>query len=299
MILTGEKLPLKEDVPYEDAIASQVIRIRWVQAQCYEIKLPNGKTIVTDPFFQQALPGKSSYYSIPHGINVDSFEGCDYVLMNHPHADHILNLGDIYRKFEPLIICDTRYAFEISECFDIPFGKIFPVSMNQSYLFEDFRLNTYPAIHNPMGKLSGATMPPDVSEHMFGEAGAGLGKLDAMGCLANMNFLFTLHNRFKIGFAAGTDIANLAEAWRINGPDLLLRQRMVFAEAEEFADEVDRLGGTIALPIHHEVAFSHNADMHAFVDQANQALRERKSSAKILNPKRMQWYQISVGIQEI
>ncbi len=300
MISTGTKTPLKEDVLYQNEAVAPIIRLRWVQAQCFEIRLPNGKTIVTDPFYQQSLSETPfPYYHISHGITCDSFEGCDYVVINHPHADHILNLGEIYRRFSPLIICDTRYAYELSKCFDIPFGRIFPVSLNQSYLFEDFRLNTYSGIHNPLGKLSAKTQPPGVSEKAFGSIGAGLDDLDAQGALYNMNFMLTLPNRFKIGFAAGIDTVNLAEEWRIDGPDLLLRQRMVTAEPEDFAEDVRNLGGSVVLPIHHEVAFPHNADMREFVDRANDSLRKSGSSTCILNPKRMQWYQLAVGFQAV
>lgn len=36
---------------FEKEISSNVIRIRWISVQCYEIVLPNGKVIVTDPFY--------------------------------------------------------------------------------------------------------------------------------------------------------------------------------------------------------------------------------------------------------
>ena len=35
---------------YREGVSSEAIRIRWISVQCYEIMLPNGKVIVTDPY---------------------------------------------------------------------------------------------------------------------------------------------------------------------------------------------------------------------------------------------------------
>ena len=37
--------------PYATKIDSQALKIRWISVQCYEMVLPNGKVIVTDPFY--------------------------------------------------------------------------------------------------------------------------------------------------------------------------------------------------------------------------------------------------------
>ena len=39
---------------YKKGISSLAVRIRWISVQCYEIVLPNGKVIVTDPFYWDA-----------------------------------------------------------------------------------------------------------------------------------------------------------------------------------------------------------------------------------------------------
>ena len=36
---------------YVESVQSEALRIRWISVQCYEMVLPNGKTIVTDPFY--------------------------------------------------------------------------------------------------------------------------------------------------------------------------------------------------------------------------------------------------------
>ena len=36
---------------YETRMDSTALKIRWISVQCYEMVLPGGKTLVTDPFY--------------------------------------------------------------------------------------------------------------------------------------------------------------------------------------------------------------------------------------------------------
>ena len=36
---------------YETRMDSIALKIRWISVQCYEMVLPGGKTLVTDPFY--------------------------------------------------------------------------------------------------------------------------------------------------------------------------------------------------------------------------------------------------------
>ena len=85
--------------PYLSQMNSQAIRIRWISVQCYEIVLPNGKVIVTDPFYLDAskYDGMTEFtrsqkmekdiYS-QTGFSVDEFTGADYIILNHVHGAH-------------------------------------------------------------------------------------------------------------------------------------------------------------------------------------------------------------------
>ncbi len=284
---------LKEDVEYVKEEWVRAVKMRWVQCQCYEIKLPNGKTIVTDPFFCE---GKIPNFKLPRPITADDFEGCDYILLNHSHGDHILSVPDLFQRFHPTIICDSRYIFKLSEVFDIPFGYLYPIDPGHSYVFDDFRLEVTQAIHNRSAKSSGANYDPLMTEKNFGIKGTG--DLEKYGALWNLNFMFTLPNNFRIGFAAGVDMPNMKENWRVNGPDLLMRQRMCVDTAEDYANDIEALGGMITVPTQHETAFEFNSNMAEYIHRVNEILAEKGYAGRALNPKRMQWYTISFGITE-
>jgi L-ascorbate metabolism protein UlaG (beta-lactamase superfamily) len=70
--------------------------MRWLGTACFEIVLPNGKTLVVDPFVDDGV-------SSP--ITSDQFEGCDYLFLTHGHYDHILDAGKLAARFNPIIYC--------------------------------------------------------------------------------------------------------------------------------------------------------------------------------------------------
>ncbi len=292
MVSLSNIVPLNENVDYECQETVSQLRLRWVQAQCYEIKLPNGKTIITDPFFGG---GK---IQAPFPITADDLEGCDYIVLNHSHIDHVLNVPDLYKRFHPLILCDTRFAFELSKAFDIPFGSIFPVQEGGQYVFDDFRVRVSATIHNPVAGDSAIRRMKTAGRTLEEFGVDGTADLTKVGSLCNLNYLFTLPNQYRIGFAAGVDMLNMQEAWRNCGPNLLLRQRMVTATAEEYASDIIKLGGAITVPMHHETAFSYNCNMSEFMEKVNQELISAGYNGRALNPKRMKWYTVFSGISE-
>ena len=72
------------------------LRMRWLGTACFEIVLPNGKTLVIDPFVDD---------SVSSPITSDQFEGCDYLFLTHGHYDHILDAGKLAARFNPIIYC--------------------------------------------------------------------------------------------------------------------------------------------------------------------------------------------------
>ena len=81
------------------------LRMRWLGTACFEIVLPNGKTLVIDPFVDDAV-------SAP--ITSDQFEGCDYLFLTHGHYDHILDAGKLAARFNPLIYCSQLVSDSLS-----------------------------------------------------------------------------------------------------------------------------------------------------------------------------------------
>ena len=147
-------------------------------------------------------------------LSIDNFDACDYILLNHAHPDHYLNIKEFVDKFHPPISVDSLYAAELSRTIGIELAYIFPVDRTQLPL---------------------PGLPPRCLLR------------DQYGSLFNTNFMLTLPNGYKVGSVAGIDNLNQAEAWRNNQPNLLLHQRMVYTKPEDYAQEVIDLGGQMGI----------------------------------------------------
>ena len=81
------------------------LRMRWLGTACFEIVLPNGETLVIDPFVDD---------SVSSPITSDQFEGCDYLFLTHGHYDHILDAGKLAARFNPVIYCSQLVSESLS-----------------------------------------------------------------------------------------------------------------------------------------------------------------------------------------
>ena len=231
---------LDETVLYAPSEASAQLKLRWVNANMVEMRLPSGKTFVTDPFYTD---GGGISFQLPLKISIDDFDACDYIFLNHAHPDHYLNIKEFVDKFHPLVFVDSMYAGELSRTMGIELAYIFPVEVGHTYYFPEFRLDTYHGRHNALTGIGFGNYA--YTEKLFGVKGTE--PLDQYGSLFNTNFMLTLPNGYKIGFAAGIDNLNQAEAWRNSQPNLLLHQRMVYTTPEDYAQEVIDLGGQMGI----------------------------------------------------
>lgn len=279
------------DTPYQTSIQNTSIRFRWIHAQCFQIQLPDGKVLMTDPFFPQN-PESFKNETTPE-LNISDIGKVDYVTVNHSHVDHVGNIPDVFKENNPIVICDRIYARELSAMYEIPEYNIFPILPDMTYRFPSFKLDTIHGWHNNIGGCS------DLEGKRFLRPNCAplTGPMNSYGCLFNTNYLFTLTNNFKIGFAAGVDVTTMADAWKTNGSNLLLRQRLVYAKPEEYAKDCEALGGQLILPMHQDACFDWNSDMNAYANRVNQLLKEDGCPMHMINPERLKWYTVSMSIQ--
>lgn len=284
-------LPLDDfpATPYETSAASVSLRFRWIHGQCFQFELPDGKVLMTDPFFPQNQ--KAWKQDNTPLLDMENLGHIDYVTINHSHFDHTDNLADVFQKSSPIVICDGIFARELSAAFQIPEYRIFPIVTGMTYQFPSFRLDTIHGTHNDIGTVC------DLTGGRFADpASPMVGPLNSYGCLFNTSFLFTLTNHFRIGFAAGVDVDGMTRAWKDSGPDLLLRQRLVYARPEEFAKDCMDLGGQMVVPMHHDACFDWNSDMNAYTQEVNNLLKQSGTSMRMFNPQRMKWHTVQMGI---
>lgn len=276
--------------PYQEDTMMNTLKFRWIHAQCYQFILPNGKCLLTDPFFPQEE--KAWVRENTPFLDIEDLGEIDYITINHSHFDHVQSLPKIFKHSSPIVICDRIFARELSAAYGIQEFNIFPFVQGQQYHFEDFYLETY------IGKHGNLKMVCDLNGNEFkDEYNPAIGKLNSYGSLFNTNFLFRLLTNFTIGFAAGVNLDNLKESWKNGGgPNLLLRQRMRKETPKEFAEECESIGGQLVLPMHHDACCKENEDMNLFCKNVNEIFISHQAPMRMFNPKRLKWYTINLNI---
>lgn len=296
---------------YESNMHSVSIRIRWISVQCYEIVLPNGKVIVTDPFYwdmshfegmtdltKNQEMEKNVYAQV--GFSADEFTGADYIIMNHVHGDHSNLAGELWNRFYGRVLVPGACAEEIARVYDIPYAAIYPLYPGNTYYFDDFTLKTYPGAHDNRAFREGKFMRPSNPANGYdGSKGFGVpcpNRIGPLGSMYNINFLIETLNNFKIDFSAGRDYEEHLEHVRREHPNLMLRHRIRSYSPEDYARQIEQMGAQLALPLHHNNARAAGEDLNEYFSKVNQVLKEHGSTARAFNPEPYKWYTIQISI---
>lgn len=297
--------------PYLTQTTSQALRIRWISVQCYEIILPNGKVIVTDPFYLDASiydemteltksqKMERDVYS-QTGFSVDNFTGADYILLNHVHGDHCNLVGELWNKFYGRILCPAECCEELAKTFDIPYGTIYPLYPNNTYYFDDFTLKTYPGAHDNRSFREGRfRRPSDPKDQYAGLEGFGVpcpSRLGGLGSIFNLNYVVETQQNFKIDFSAGRDYEEHVKHLTEEKPNLMLRHRIRSYTPEYCAQQIMDMGAQLMMPLHHNNARATGEDLNEYFEKVNEILAAKGSPARAFNPEPYRWYTINLSI---
>ncbi len=281
-------------------IGTESVSFRWINCQCFEIRLPNGKTILTDPcydFKENPEVPLAGLFQLK-GFKTSDLEGCDYVILNHTHGDHIANLGEVIRRFSPKVICHSGVAGEIASVYeDMELTSIYPVDYDGTYYFDGFKLETFHGEHKPQR----FTWRRSMEEGDIISQDPRLTRLHTLGGLFNMNYLLTLDHGFRIAFVGGTN-DGMEERLRTLRPNIVLRNKLtnemdVERVAKDWCHVMEQSYAQLVIPMHFEVWENQNP---GFSDQtfcrANELAEEKGLICRILSPKRTRWYTIHMNV---
>lgn len=132
--------------------------MRWLGTACFEILLPNGKTVVTDPYVDDAV-------SAP--ITSDQFEGCDYLFITHGHYDHILDAGKLAARFDPTIFCTQTVSESLVRHLGVNPDNIRPIAVGNMIHESDLTIEVLQGTHvdfkSEYKRMLDGDIPPDIS----------------------------------------------------------------------------------------------------------------------------------------
>ena len=294
-------MSLGNRLPFVESMEVSAVKLRYFAFNCFEMKLPDGKTLVIDPCLRKE--GKFSC-----GYDEMKLEACDYVYVNHTHEDHVATLGKVYERFSPLILAHERVAFDLAELYDIPYRDIYPYATGVTYHLGSFQIQIIPGRHNDIGRIypSGRTVSTDSPYAVQSgkpDFGEGLAKkLGNMGTMYNYNFLLTLPNNLRIGFIAGTPGMEAweEELWKQMKCDIVMAQRARWGYpnwAEKMAHILEVTNARILLPLHIEDSYKDIYDPEEYAAEVNKLCRDKGLHGRMMFLQRARWYEIYTGIR--
>lgn len=297
--------------PYVSRMDSTALKIRWISVQCYEMALPGGKVLVTDPFYWDmshfdGLTELTKNQKIEKqvyaqsGFSVDQFTGADYILLNHVHGDHCNLTGELWHRFYGRVLVPAECALEVAKTFDIPYGAIYPLYPGNTYYFDDFTLKVYPGAHDNRAFREGRFQRPSDPRSLYdGAEGFGIpcpSLFGPMGSIFNLNYLIETKNNYRIDFSAGRDYEEHVQHVRQECPNLMLRHRIRSYSPEQYAQMIEQMGAQLAFPLHHNNARASGEDLNAYMQKVNEILVAHGSTARAFNPEPYRWYQIQTSV---
>jgi len=293
---------MENRLPFVERLEIPALKLRYFAYNCFEIKLPGGKTLVIDP----CLETEGDFVC---GYTEQDLEACDYVYVNHTHSDHVATLGKVYDRFEPMILAHAEVCWDLAEYFDIPYCQFFPFECGRSYDFGDFAIEIVPGLHNkigklrPSGKIDGANALYVVKGMQTEFDNPLERKLQHMGTLFNYNFLLTLPNNLRIGFIAGAPgMQTLDETiWSKLRPDVVMVQRARWGYPnwkEQMVHTLEVTGARLMLPLHIEDSYSGTYDPERYAQEVNRLCAEKGVYGRMMFLQRAKWYKIKTGISQ-
>lgn len=267
------------------------LRLRWINYACYEIVLPNKKTIIVDPCID--FEKKVEFTN-------DEFKACDYIMLSHTHYDHTMEVGDLCSKYKPKVIVGELSAYRLCEFFDIDFDCMFPVSPNETFKFDDFRLDVFRGKHTLMNNENNKMSKKQ--EGFSSVFPAGHKYCDINGSLEYMNYLITTNENVRILIWGGPKenfyYNNIFDVCDKFAPNIVIKQLSTKYTPEEFGEAMAKTKAQLILPLHQDgVARKGKITVEEYVSRANNYLAEHGYNSKVVNPKQYEWLNISTNIK--
>ena len=270
------------------------IKLRYLSCASYEIVLPNGKHLITDPSYNDFahLNGYASFSS-------DQIERCDYILLSHSHGDHTASIKDLCDRFESKVFLGQMVVDDMSKYLDMDYTLLYPMVDGQTYEFSDIKITAHHFRHNHLPKI--------MTRSAFEKRGESMAvsdverRLNLHGSIECLDFCVTLENNLRLMIMAGkTELENPYLIAREFRPNIVIRQMFGAWTAEEYARALNRYSAQLALPNHQDACINkHGQQNYSYAElqiETEKALKEIHSATTFFCPEPYQWYDVSLGI---
>ena len=268
----------------------ECLQFRWINASCYEFKLPDGRVLTIDPYLDRSDPQFSAKDLLTP----------DYIFCTHTHFDHITEIGELmHRNDAAKLFVSELTAPALLDYYHLKFGQIYGVTLGHRIIVD--HIGILPS-HGKHSRFTVREKEFQSALQKLCEAECDIGdmqQLMLLGSTIYTDFMITLPDHLKI-FLTGGDktFSTPYETAKEQAPFIVIRQVSNLDSPEEYAEIVARLGGRIVLPHHQEHAVRRlGMPMEEFAKRASKRLAQIAPGMIMINPAQYQWYEFSINIE--
>ncbi len=273
------------------------IKIRWITTDCFEIVLPNGKVILSDPYITDS-PNKS--------FSPSEVSGADYILTTHIHFDHVNDLKEIAGKFNSLVFVGDLSATELCRLHDLAAERIFRMRGGEKIQFDDCVIEaisgrhillppngTHTGLNSTVEKVNSMMKRPQDEEWSIW-----------LGCIEQLSYLVTTRDGTSILFWGGQATEDQCNKLRGIKPTVAIIQASGILP-EKVAKVAGAIGAQIAIPHHHDylklaaaagMQLVGRQDADALIKQIGDYMAVDAPYTKFIELERGEWYAIGTAI---
>lgn len=143
-----------------------LLKVRWSGVNFYEFVLPNGKTIVMDPYFDDPNDTHNEYKYTPTDLPGGKWvNGADYILLTHAHFDHTGELPSVLEEYPGAHVVAPEHAmpsliFQHENKISYSNHYFDAAGAHDKFVFHGFTLETCRSNHNlSKGPVGGVLNP--------------------------------------------------------------------------------------------------------------------------------------------
>jgi L-ascorbate metabolism protein UlaG (beta-lactamase superfamily) len=258
------------------------IKLRWLGTACFEIILPSGKVLITDPFID---------YSATSPIDTSQLKGADYIALTHTHFDHCTDLGALVKKYNSTVICSHLAAGALCEYFDFKWTSLVRVRGGDQVVFDDLKVEVKRSehIYMPITREQEMNMhfKPPLDRMMPSMITANLHQMPVRD-MEMLNYVFQAGDNLRILMFGGGMFAWQRHEIAAAKANVLIIQAGTAKETAEFAA---LSGADLVIPYHHDTK---KEETHLRAAAVAQQLAS-KSPARLLDIEHGKWYEIGVN----
>lgn len=256
------------------------VALRWLGVVSFEIVL-NNQHIIVDPFITDA----------PYngGLTSAVIERADLLLLSHCHWDHIMDIPDIMRRFNPPLLTGERAAWEMVQWLDCSPSRVYPMWPGMELDFDFVRVQALPGrhtdLHRPLSQLREHFAANALVQRQNSEAFL---NMQLVGSFEYRNYLLTTPQGKRIliwGNDPTVEQRNLLRGLR---PDIALLQY-----SKQKPDDMIRfaadIGAQCFIPHHMDLKRSRE-QYQPLIDKLQEGLHEAVPEIRFIQPEYNHWY---------